>query len=65
LAGPTVSLKAPPGTIRGDYSCDSVALANYEKRPIRNLIHASGNQEEAAFEINLWFGDMMNTIDQE
>ncbi|HMY81091.1 MAG TPA: nucleoside-diphosphate kinase [Candidatus Absconditabacterales bacterium] len=57
LVGPTVSLKAPPGTIRGDYSCDSVALANLERRPIRNLIHASGNAEEAAFEIDLRFGD--------
>ncbi len=39
LVWPTVSLKAPAGTIRGDYSCDSVALANYERRPIKNLIH--------------------------
>lgn len=57
LVWPTVSLKAPAGTIRGDYSSDSVALANYERRPIKNLIHASGNKEEADFEIKLWFGD--------
>jgi nucleoside-diphosphate kinase len=55
LVWPTVSLKAPVGTIRGDYSCDSVALANYERRPIKNLIHASGNKEEADFEVELWF----------
>lgn len=55
LVWPTVSLKAPAGTIRGDYSCDSVALANYERRPIKNLIHASGNKEEADFEVDLWF----------
>lgn len=59
LVGHTISLKAAPGTIRGDYSCDSVAMANYQKRPIKNLIHASGNLEEAAFEIKLWFGDWM------
>ena len=57
LVGPTVSLKAPVGTIRGDYSCDCVALANLERRPIKNLIHASGNKEEADFEVDLWFGD--------
>ena len=57
LVGPTVSLKAPAGTIRGDYSCDSVALANLERRPIKNLIHASGNKEEADFEVDLWSGD--------
>lgn len=60
LVGPTVSLKAPAWTIRGDYSCDSVALANYERRPIRNLIHASWNKEEAEFEINLRFEDRMS-----
>lgn len=58
IVWPTVSLKAPAGTIRWDYSCDSVALANYERRPIKNLIHASGNKEEADFEIGLWFGDI-------
>ncbi len=57
LAGHTISLKAAPGTIRGDYSCVSAVQANYEGRPIKNLIHASGNKEEAEFEINLWFGN--------
>lgn len=55
LVGHTLPLKAQPGTIRGDFSFDSSALANENKRPIRNLIHASGNAEEAEFEINLWF----------
>lgn len=55
LVGHTMPLKAQPGTIRGDYSFDSSALANSGKRPIRNLIHASGNKEEAEFEISLWF----------
>lgn len=55
IAGFTLPSKAAPGTIRGDYSFDSSAMANLAKRPIRNLIHASGDAEEAAFEINLWF----------
>jgi len=30
-------------------------VANLMKRPVRNLIHASGSVEEAAMEIALWF----------
>ena len=55
IVGHTLPIKAQPGTIRGDYSFDSSALANSAKRPIRNLIHASGNKEEAELEISLWF----------
>ena len=55
ITGSTLPAKAAPGTIRGDYSFDSSAMANIAKRPIRNLIHASGDPKEAAFEIDLWF----------
>ena len=55
LTGNTLPAKAAPGTIRGDYSFDSSAMANLSKRPIRNLIHASGDAKEAQFEIDLWF----------
>ncbi len=55
ICGFTLPAKADPGTIRGDYSFDSSAYANTAKRPIRNLVHASGNKEEADFEIALWF----------
>ena len=55
IRGHTLPVKAVPGTITGDYSFDSSSLANNEMRPIRNLVHASGNKEEAEFEINLWF----------
>jgi nucleoside-diphosphate kinase len=55
VRGHTLPVKAVPGTITGDYSFDSSGLANNEQRPIRNLVHASGNKEEAEFEINLWF----------
>ncbi len=55
IVGPTLPVFAPPGTIRGDYSVDSPVAANEQKRSVKNLIHASGNQEEAAYEIALWF----------
>ena len=55
LCGNTVPAMADPATIRGRYSSDSAAAANAEKRPIQNLVHASGNLEEANHEICLWF----------
>lgn len=56
IVGNTLPVKAEPGTIRGDYSIDSPALANKEKRAVRNIIHASGDLPESAREINHWFG---------
>lgn len=55
LRGHTLPYMAAPGTITGDYSFDSSSLANASKRPIKNLVHASGNKDEAEFEVNLWF----------
>ena len=55
IVGHTLPLMAAPGTIRGDYSYDSSYLANTNRRPIKNMIHASGNVEEANFEVPLWF----------
>lgn len=55
LVGHTLPLMSAPGTIRGDFSFDSSYLANTRKRPIKNLIHASGNLDEAEFEVKLWF----------
>lgn len=55
LVGDTLPYRAAPGTIRGDLSIDSPTVANLMKRPVRNLIHASGTVEEAAIEIPLWF----------
>jgi nucleoside-diphosphate kinase len=57
LAGHTLPFKADVGTIRGDYSVDSPAIANAEKRSIHNLFHASENPGEAENEIKLWFAD--------
>lgn len=55
LAGPTMPVDAPAGTIRGDFSTDSAAYANAEKRGVMNLVHVSGSIEEANFEKTLWF----------
>jgi nucleoside-diphosphate kinase len=61
LAGHTLPFKAETGTIRGDFSADSPAVANVEGRAIHNLFHASETVEEADKEIQLWFGK--NIID--
>ena len=57
IVGPTEPRSAPPGTIRGDYSIDSYMLSDATERPIKNLIHASGNVEEAKSEIKVWFSE--------
>lgn len=53
--GHTLPTKAIPGTIRGDYALDSSVGANMRKRTIYNLVHASGNKEDAKRELDLWF----------
>lgn len=57
IVGPTIPSTAEMGTIRGDFSVDSPALANSEKRAVFNLVHASETPEEAAHEIKHWFGE--------
>lgn len=63
-AGATLPNKAAPGTIRFDYSTDSPSLANDEKRPVFNLIHASDPTEKrgavlaADYEIGLLFPEI-------
>lgn len=58
VVGDTVPANAAPGTIRGDFSWDSPELANALNRPFYNLVHASGDVEEAKEEIKLWFEDI-------
>jgi nucleoside-diphosphate kinase len=55
LAGHTVPALAEMGTIRGDYSVDSAASGNRDKRAIHNILHASETPEEAVHEIEFWF----------
>jgi len=55
LSGNTIPLLASPGTIRGDFSHDTIDLANEQNRPLRNLIHASDTVEDGEKEIKVWF----------
>lgn len=55
MAGPTMPVDAPAGTIRGDFSTDSAVYANKEKRGVTNLVHVSASVEEANYEKTLWF----------
>ena len=56
LVGSTYPDQAPPGTIRGDFAHMSKGYANERGIAVANLVHASGNVEEAAYEIGVWFG---------
>lgn len=55
LSGNTIPILAAPGTIRGDFSHDTIDLANEQNRPLRNIIHASDTVEDGEKEVNLWF----------
>lgn len=51
----TNSKEALPGTIRGDYSHMSFAYAEHIDEGLPNVIHASGNSDEAKLEVAHWF----------
>lgn len=55
LVGPTEPKSASPGTIRGDFSHMSFGYADDSGKGIPNLIHASGDEDEATLEIAHWF----------
>ncbi|MEW5955773.1 MAG: nucleoside-diphosphate kinase [Candidatus Micrarchaeota archaeon] len=55
IVGNTYPALAAPGTIRGDLSVDSTYQAATSNRCVRNLVHASGDKNEAENEIALWF----------
>jgi len=55
ITGGTEPLTSDVGTIRGDLTIDSYAMADFDGRAVRNLIHASGSHTEAEAEIKLWF----------
>ena len=56
LIGPTEPAGAPPGTIRGDLSSDTINRADSEDRGLHNLVHAADSRDSARSEIALWFG---------
>jgi len=55
VTGGTEPRSSDVGTIRGDFVFDSYAMADTDKRAVRNLIHASGSVDEAKQEIDYWF----------
>ncbi|MDR2338084.1 MAG: nucleoside-diphosphate kinase [Deltaproteobacteria bacterium] len=55
IVGTTEPKVAAAGTIRGDYSHLSIEYGNSVNAAIPNLIHASGDPEEAKLEIAHWF----------
>lgn len=57
ITGATEPHSSDVGTIRGDYTLDSYAMADQGERSVRNLIHASGEVEEAEKEIKIWFSE--------
>lgn len=55
IVGGTEPLTSDVGTIRGDFTVDSYAIATLDDRAVRNLIHCSDKTEEAEREISIWF----------
>lgn len=57
MVGDTEPQKAAPGTIRGDYAHMGFEHSNKEKVGVPNIIHASGDADEAKMEIGHWFSE--------
>ncbi len=55
IVGSTEPMAADMGTIRGDYAHVSFGYADARNEGVANLIHASGNVEEAEQEVSYWF----------
>jgi nucleoside-diphosphate kinase len=55
IVGSTEPKSAPPGTIRGDFCHVSYSYADNKEIVVKNVIHASGDQKDAAAEVPLWF----------
>lgn len=56
MVGTTDPKDSLPGTIRGDYTHITREYTNPIGATLPNILHASGNKEEATQEIVLWFG---------
>jgi nucleoside-diphosphate kinase len=55
IVGSTYPNQAPAGTVRGDLSHYSSGASIASGKAVANLVHASGNAEEAKQEVELWF----------
>ena len=57
MVGATDPKDSLPGTIRGDYTHVARAFTNERGGTLPNILHASGDTEEAKKEIALWFDE--------
>lgn len=57
MVGATDPKDSLPGTIRGDYTHVTRAYTNERGGTLPNMLHASGDAEEAKKEIALWFDE--------
>jgi nucleoside-diphosphate kinase len=57
IVGTTYPNEAQPGSIRGDFAHQSKAVATATGKAVANLVHASGNRDEAKYEVALWFDE--------
>lgn len=55
IIGSTFPDQAAPGTVRGDFAHQTKASSEVSGKAVMNLVHASGNSEEAKYEVELWF----------
>jgi len=55
IIGSTYPNAAAPGTVRGDFAHQTKASSEASGKAVMNLVHASGNSEEAKYEVALWF----------
>jgi nucleoside-diphosphate kinase len=57
IIGSTYPDQAAPGTVRGDFAHQTKASSEVSGKAVMNLVHASGNSEEAKYEVELWFDE--------
>ncbi len=57
MVGTTEPKSALPGTIRGDFAHASFDYADKQDTGLPNLLHASGDPDEATLEIAHWFSE--------
>jgi len=55
IVGPTEPKSAMPGTIRGDFTHITFEYADNSESALKNLIHASADENDAKSELSLWF----------
>ena len=55
IVGATEPKAALPGTIRGDFAHTSYSYCDAKEQVVKNLIHASSDENDAKNEMDLWF----------